>query len=76
MINYPPIVPVLWFPTLQDALAPLSAGTEVKICVVSNCDSTTTTLIDVPHPTYLTNSGKAIVQLNMVELGGMNGLNS
>jgi hypothetical protein len=76
MIEYPPIVPVLWFRTLEDALAPLSAGTETKICVVSNCDSTMTTLLDVPHPTWTTEYGKAIVELNMVALGGMNGLNS
>jgi hypothetical protein len=71
-----PIQPVLLFPNVPDALAPLSAGTEVKICVVSDCDPTTKMLIDVPHPTYLNEYGKAVVQLNMVELGGINGLNS
>ena len=70
-----PIEPILLFGDVEEALAPLSAGTETKICIVS-CDLTGTTLIDVPHPTYLNEYGKAIVQLNYVELGGMNGLNS
>jgi hypothetical protein len=56
--------------------APLSAGTTLQICVVSNCDSTTTALLDVPHPTWTNEYGKAVVELNMVALGGMNGLNS
>jgi hypothetical protein len=76
MATEPSINPQLLFPNVEEALAPLSAGTETKICVVSNCDSTMTTLLDVPHPTYLNEYGKAIVQLNYVELGGMNGLNS
>jgi hypothetical protein len=54
---------------------PLSAGTEVQICVVDDCTSLRT-LLEVPHPTWTTESGEAIVELNMVALGGMNGLNS
>ena len=75
MINYPPIVPVLWFPTLQDALAPLSAGTEVQVCVQS-CDGTTSHYVNVPHPTYSNEYGKDVIQLDAIEIGGMNGLNS
>ena len=75
MIEYPPIVPILWFQTVPDALAPLSAGTEVQICVVSDCTSLRT-LLEVPHPTWTTDSGKAIMELDMVVLGGINGLNS
>ena len=71
-----PIQPALLFNTVPDALAPLSAGTEVKICVVSNCDPNTTILVDVPHPTYLNEYGKAVVQMGAIELGGINGLNS
>ena len=70
------IQPSLLFPNVEEALAPLSAGTETKICVVSNCDPSVTVLIDVPHPTYLNEYGKAVVQLNAVALGGVNGLNS
>ncbi len=60
----------------SECSAPFSAGTETKICVVSNCDPLVSVLIDVPHPTWTNEYGKAVVQLNMIELGGMNGLNS
>jgi hypothetical protein len=70
------IQPNLNFRNVEDALAPLSAGTETKVCVVSDCDSLVSHFVDVPHPTYLNELGKAVVQMNMVELGGMNGLNS
>ena len=53
---------------------PLSAGTETIMCVI-DCSGNTITVVP-PHPTYLNEYGKAVVQLNMVELGGMNGLNS
>lgn len=71
-----PIQPTLLFNNVPDALAPLSAGTEVKICVVSSCDPTVTYSLDVPHPTFLNEYGKAVVQMGAVELGGINGLNS
>ena len=53
---------------------PISAGTETIMCVI-DCSGNTITIVP-PHPTYLNEYGKAVVQLNMVELGGMNGLNS
>jgi hypothetical protein len=53
---------------------PISAGTETIMCVL-DCSGNTITVVP-PHPTYLNEYGKAVVQLNMVELGGMNGLNS
>ena len=64
------------FNNVEDALAPLSAGTEVKICVIDGCDPSITKLINVPHPTWTNEYGKAVVQLDAVALGGMNGLNS
>ena len=70
------IQPNLNFRNVEDALAPLSAGTETKICVVDGCDPSISKSINVPHPTYLNELGKAVVQMNMVELGGVNGLNS
>ena len=72
----PNLNPQLLFPNVEEALAPLSAGTETKICVTDDCDQSIRKLIDVPHPTYLNEYGKAIVQLNAVALGGINGLNS
>jgi len=53
---------------------PISAGTETIMCVI-DCSGNTITVVP-PHPTYLNEYGKAVVQLNYVQLGGMNGLNS
>jgi hypothetical protein len=53
---------------------PISAGTETIMCVI-DCSGNTITVVP-PHPTYLNEYGKAVVQLNYIELGGMNGLNS
>lgn len=55
----------------------ISAGTEVKICVVcSDSSGTTATFVNVPHPTWTDANGNAVVLLNAVALGGPNGLNS
>jgi hypothetical protein len=64
------------FPLCEDCEnpPPISAGTETIMCVI-DCSGNTITVVP-PHPTYLNEYGKAVVQLNMVELGGMNGLNS
>jgi hypothetical protein len=53
---------------------PISAGTETIVCVI-DCSGNTTTIIP-PHPTWTDGYGNAIVLLNAIELGGMNGLNS
>ena len=64
------------YPLCEDCVSPppISAGTETIMCVI-DCSGNTITIVP-PHPTYLNEYGKAVVQLNMVELGGMNGLNS
>lgn len=75
----PIITPNLFFDNVPDALAPLSANTEYIICnpgCLDNSGNTTQHLVETPHPTFTNGAGKAIVQMNMVELGGMNGLNS
>ena len=66
-------IPTEFFDNVPEALAPLSANTEYKICVV--CSGTTYS-VEVPHPTYTNERGKAVVQLNAVTLGGENGLNN
>jgi hypothetical protein len=53
---------------------PISAGTETIVCVI-DCSGNTTT-ITPPHPTWTDGYGRAIVLLDAIELGGMNGLNS
>lgn len=70
------VQPSRLFGDIPEALAPLSAGTETTICVVSDCDPTTNITINVPHPTWTDGYGKAIVLLDLVEIGGTNGLNS
>lgn len=62
------------FNSCSACTSPISAGTESIVCVI-DCSGNTKT-ITPPHPTYLNGYGKSVVQLNMVELGGMNGLNS
>jgi hypothetical protein len=68
------ITPILFFDNVEDALAPLSAGTEYNVCVL-DCSGNTIS-ISPPHPTYTNEFGKAVVQLNAVALGGINGLNN
>ena len=70
----PSIIPGPLFPSLDPALDPLSAGTETKICII-DCSGNTITIIP-PHPTWTNEQGKAVVLLDAVVLGGINGLNS
>ena len=58
---------------------PRSAGTEYEICeICCDCGTTgsTVNLITPPHPVYTDGYGTPVTQLNMVTLGGPNGLNS
>lgn len=50
----------------------VSANTETIICVV-DCSGNTQT-ITPPHPVFSDLSGGTVTQLNMVQLGGQNGL--
>jgi hypothetical protein len=51
-----------------------SANTEYTICII-NC-SDVAEQVPTPHPEYSNLTGGTVVQLNMVELGGQNGLYS
>jgi hypothetical protein len=52
-----------------------SAGVESIICI--SCDDVySVTATTVPHSIYLNNQGRAISQINTVEIGGFNGLNN
>jgi hypothetical protein len=55
----------------------VSANTEVTLCE-QICSGSGTTVVSVtpPHPTYSDLTGGTVVQLNMITLGGPNGLNS
>jgi len=53
---------------------PISAGTEYNVCVI-DCSGNTVS-ITPPHPTWTNQQGRAVVLLDAIVLGGMNGLNS
>lgn len=58
---------------------PRSANTEYEVCeICCDCGATGSTinLITPPHPVYTDGYGTPVTQLNMVVLGGPNGLNS
>jgi hypothetical protein len=62
-----------------DVNPPRSANTEYNTCVICcDCGSTATTVnsVTTPHPIYTDGFGTPVTQLNMVVLGGINGLNS
>ena len=58
----------------EDCNAPISAGTEYNVCVI-DCSGNTVSIIP-PHPTWTNGQGNAVVLLDAIGLGGMNGLNN
>jgi len=55
-------------------MANTSANTETTVCII-DCSGNTQSVIP-PHPVYSGVSGGTVTQLNMIVLGGQNGLNS
>jgi len=58
---------------------PRSANTEVLVCeICCDCGATGSTInqITPPHPVWTDGYGTPVTQLNMIVLGGINGLNS
>ena len=65
--------------TFCDVNPPRSANTEVFVCeVCCECGATGTTVnqITPPHPVWTDGYGTPVTQLNMIVLGGPNGLNN
>ena len=55
---------------------PRSANTESTICLeVCGPDGNTVIVVNPPHPVWTDGYGREVTQLNMVVLGGPNGLN-
>jgi len=58
----------------------LSAGTvynECRTCFsTTGCTCTSSTEQSLPHPYWSNNQERAVIQLGLVQLGGMHGLNS
>lgn len=77
-MSYPEYSPEFFFPTVEEALAPLTANTPVTICQVCTDENgvTTATPVTPPYPVWTNGRGKAVIQANMVTLGGPDGLNS
>ena len=62
---------------LEATLVSVSAGTPYEECLVCyTASGYTVTSVAVPHPVWTGLYGQSITQLNAVQLGGMNGLNS
>ena len=53
---------------------PRSANTESTVCVI-DCSGNTVSIVP-PHPIWTDGYGTQVTQLNMITLGGTNGLNS
>ncbi len=63
----------------SDVNPPRSANTESFVCVICcDCGATGSTITQVspPHPVWSDGYGTPVTQLNMITLGGMNGLNN
>ena len=59
-------------------MATTSANTEVTICeyiCTTGGTGSSVTVVKPPHPNYGDFTGGTVVQLNMVTIGGFNGLN-
>lgn len=73
-----PIIEGIFFTNCTECNAPLSAGTEIKVCVIC-CPCTsgeTVTQVTVPHPQWTNAQNKTILMLDAIVLGGPNGLNA
>jgi hypothetical protein len=58
---------------LSEILPTLSANTDYNVCVT--CGDNTFT-VETEHPVWTNQYGQSVIQMNAVELGGRNGLNS
>lgn len=56
-------------------MANLSANTETTVCIndTDNCE-TGQIVVNPPHPVFNGLSGNTVTQMNLVQLGGQNGL--
>lgn len=58
---------------------PQSANTEINVCeyiCVTGGTGSSVVVVTPPHPQYSNTQGNPVTQLNMITLGGFNGLNS
>jgi hypothetical protein len=70
----PIIEPMFFYTSFQNALQPFSSNTETIICQTL-CVDAVFAEVTPPHPTFTDGYGNAILQMDMVVLGGIYGLN-
>lgn len=81
MQQYPEFIPSYFYNTVEDAEAPLSAGTYgykevLYVSLPGTIIPQEVSAADSPHPVWTNGMGKAVVQIDMCVLGGINGLNA
>jgi hypothetical protein len=80
--DYPTITPYAFYLncetcTFDNTRFPRNAGPETLLCVeICGPSGTTVTQVSPPHPVWTDAYGTAVTQLNMITLGGPDGLNS
>tara|TARA_R110000868_G_scaffold84_3_gene857 strand:+ start:7532 stop:11032 length:3501 start_codon:yes stop_codon:yes gene_type:complete len=77
-ITYSPVyTPIYFYTNCADCLEPLSSGNEAIICLeICGPSGNTVSHVIPPHPVWTNQYGKAIEELSMITLGGINGLNN
>lgn len=79
MQQYPEFIPSFFYNNVEEGEAPLTAGTyDYKVCTtcIDDNGNIIQVLKDTPHPVWTNGMGKAVIQSEMVTLGGIDGLNS
>jgi hypothetical protein len=76
MATNPFINPELLFNDVPEALEPLEAGVAYESCKDCTNSGGEMTSVPQPHAVYTNEFGKAVIQLNTVVLGGVNGVNN
>jgi hypothetical protein len=80
--DYPTVTPYAFYLncetcTFDNTRFPRNAGPETLLCIeVCGPSGTTVTQVSPPHPVWTDAYGTAVTQLNMITLGGPDGLNS
>ena len=79
-MDNPQITPFGVYQTPQQALDPLTNNSQITYicqeCPDVNGNLHSAIAVNTPHPVWTNGRGKAVIQLDMVVIGGENGLNS
>lgn len=68
---YPNLTPFDYFLNCQDCSRPREAGNEYNLCLI-DCSGNTYS-VNVQHPVWTDLQGKSVLQLDAIQLGGING---